>query len=97
MLADPESPALLTPAFNIPASWAFAKRNFAALVGHHFVLAVLGFPLLTLGLFALVVGVYVVAVALQFASLHLRWQIYERDVARGAEAVFVRTRPGADL
>lgn len=84
-------------AFNVSASWAFTKRNFAALVGHHFVLGLLAMPLMALGLLALVVGMYIVAVALQFASLHLRWQIYERDVARGAEPVFVRTHPGADL
>jgi hypothetical protein len=84
-------------AFNLPASWAFAKRNFAALVGHHVVLMLLAMPLMALGLLALFVGIYIVAIALQFAGLHLRWQIYERDVARGAEPVFVRTQPGADI
>jgi hypothetical protein len=97
MMTRGELTGSLKEAFNLSASWAFAKRNFWALLGHHMLLGLLALPLMALGLLAFFVGLYIVAVALQFASLHLRWQIYERDLARGAEPVVVRTQPGGDM
>jgi hypothetical protein len=97
MMVRGELSGSIKEAFNLRDSWAFAKRNFGALLGHHMLLGVLALPLMALGVLALFIGLYIVAIALQFASLHIRWQIYERDVARGAEPIFIRTQPGADL
>ena len=97
MMTRGELTGSIKEAFNLRDTWTYMKRNFWALLGHHMLLGLLALPLMLLGVLAFFVGIYIVAVALQFASLHLRWQIYERDVARGAEPMFVRTLPGADL
>ena len=84
-------------AFNVSASWAFAKRHFWAILGHHIVLSLIAIPLMIAGMLAVFIGMYFVVIALQFASMHLRWQLYERDVATGGEPLQIRTTPGADL
>jgi hypothetical protein len=72
-------------------------RVWKPALGYSLLLGLLSMPLLLAGLLALFVGVYFVAVALQFAQMHLRWQIYEADLARGGTPLPVRAGNGADL
>jgi hypothetical protein len=76
---------------------ATARRVWPSIVGHSLLLGLVAVPLMLLGLLALIVGVYVVAVALQFAQLHLRWQIHELDLRRGGDPIPIRAGNGADI
>ena len=75
----------------------FVKRQWKPILGHSLLLALLAMPLMFAGLIVFFVGIYFVAVALQFAQTHLRWQIYEADVRAGGEVLPVFPGNGADL
>ncbi len=83
--------------FNLQGIGGFMKRQWKPIIGHSLLLSLLAVPLLLLGLLALVVGMYFVSVALQFAHLHLRWQLYESDLRQGGEMLPVFPGNGADL
>jgi hypothetical protein len=83
--------------FNPAANWAFMKRQWKPIVGHSLLLGLVSIPLVFLGLIVFFIGIYFVAAALQFAQMHLRWQIYELDLRMGGEALPVRAGNGADL
>lgn len=86
-----------TRTFDIPAVWRFMGRRWQPILGYSFLLGLIAFPLMLLGLLALFIGIYVVVVGIQFAQVHLRWQIYEADVQAGGEVLPVFPGNGADL
>lgn len=83
--------------FNPAGNWEFMKRRYKPIVGHFLLLGLLSMPLMLAGLIVFFVGIYFVAAALQFAQMHLRWQIYELDIRNGGEVLPVRAGNGADL
>ena len=80
-------------AFELGAVLSFIKRQWMPMLFHSVVLSLLSLPLMLLGLLACYFGIFFVAVALQFAQLHLRWQIYERDLQSGAPAIVLAEDP----
>lgn len=87
----------LGSAFEFKAVLAFAKRNWLSILGHNLALGLLMMPLAFVGILAFVIGVYFVLAAMQFSSMHLRWQIYEQDLARGGPPISVRAGNGAKI
>jgi hypothetical protein len=83
--------------FDPPAIGRFVQRRWLQILGHSLLLALLAMPLMVAGLLVFIVGIYLVVVAVQFAQVHLRWQIYEADVREGGEILPVFPGNGADL
>lgn len=83
--------------FRLDGVRRFASRQWKPILGHSLLLGLISIPLLLLGLLVFLVGVYFASVALQFAQMHLRWQIYESDVRLGGEVLPVFPGNGADL
>jgi hypothetical protein len=65
----------------------YMRATWLTVMGTFFVFAMLSFGLVLVGMLAACVGAYVVSQILQLAQLHLRWQIYERFLARGGAPI----------
>jgi hypothetical protein len=97
MLVRAELTGNFNRTFDLPAVWRFMGRRWQALLGYSLLLGLIAMPLMLLGLLAFFVGIYVVVVAIQFAQVHLRWQIYEADVRAGGEVLAIHPGNGADI
>jgi hypothetical protein len=65
----------------------YANKTWLKHLGVMLVFGLIGLGMGMLGLLVFFVGVYFVAAFLQLAAVHLRWQMYEWAVARGAEPI----------
>lgn len=79
--------ATIDGTFRLPETIRYLQRNWLAILVHHLVMGVVAVAAVFAGFFALCVGAYVASAVLQFAFLHLRWQLYELHRARGGEAI----------
>jgi hypothetical protein len=66
---------------------AYAKSSWGVILVSHLALGVVTLLLSLVGLVACYVGVFVVAAVTQLASVHLRWQLYERYVHQGGTPI----------
>ena len=72
--------AALSPAHN----FRYLSKIWAPALGAMIVMVVMGTLLIVAGLLACVVGMYISVQVLQLASVHLRWQLYNESLRRGA-------------
>jgi Protein of unknown function (DUF4013) len=75
------------PSLSPGAMYAYGRRiwakYFVAMLGFSF----LAWGLLLVGLLLCGIGLYAAAVAVGLGSLHLRWQLYEQQLAQGGESI----------
>ncbi len=74
-------------AFSLGRVIGYAKRNWKAILVSMLVLIPVSFGMSLAGMIACFIGIYPVIVMLQATFVHLRWQIYENDLAAGGEAL----------
>lgn len=67
--------------------WAYSRATWPIALWKMLSLGVVGLGLGIVGLLACFVGIYAVSALLQIASVHLRWQIYERYLAKGGPPI----------
>ncbi len=77
------------------AIWSYGARTWARYIGASLRLAPLALGALVVGAMLLCLGFYPAIVAVQLAVMHLRWQVYEAQLAEGGEAMPLR--PAAAL
>jgi hypothetical protein len=65
-------------------------KTWLVVLGTSIVFGLLAFLMMLVGFIACYVGAFVASAIVQLGALHLRWQIYERFVARGGEAIPVK-------
>jgi len=74
-------------AFNFGRVMAYAKRNWKQIIISMLVLIPVTFGLMLGGMIACFIGLYPAIVIMQFIFVHLRWQIYENDLASGGQPI----------
>jgi len=72
-------------AFSFGRVFGYAKRNWKPILISMLVLIPVSFGMTLAGMIACFIGIYPVIVMLQATFVHLRWQIYENDLASGGE------------
>src|SRR5579883_1941636 len=70
--------------------WAYIRATWLTALGVNLLFGLLATGLVLVGFAACYVGIFVAALVMQLGSIHLRWQIYERYVARGGEPIPVK-------
>ncbi|EDM81519.1 hypothetical protein PPSIR1_40050 [Plesiocystis pacifica SIR-1] len=83
--------------FDLDLVWRMGKATWLPALLASLVFMALAMVLMMLGVVAFFVGIYIAAMMLQFASAHLRWQIYELWLAQGGEALDIEPGKGASL
>jgi len=71
---------------------SYARRTWTTVLFAYFVFSLLSTALGIAGMLACFVGCYPAIVLAQLASVHLRWQIYESQLARGGTLIPVKLR-----
>jgi hypothetical protein len=69
---------------------AYARRTWGTVLGAYLVLGILGACLMFVGFLAFFIGIYVTVGIIQLALAHLRWQIYESQLARGGALIPIK-------
>ncbi len=82
------------PTFDVGAVMSLGSATWPTTLGHTLVLGLMAVPLIFMGMIVFFIGAYVVAVAMQFAAMHLRWQIYEDYLHKGGQPIPILP-PGA--
>ena len=67
--------------------FAYGRRIWAKFFVATLVYGFVAFGLLLLGMLLCFIGMYPAIVAVQLGSLHLRWQLYEQQLAQGGESI----------
>jgi hypothetical protein len=78
------------PSLSPGPMFSYGKRIWAKFFVATLVFGLLATGLIILGMLLCFIGVYPVTVALQLGSLHLRWQLYENQLAQGGESIPVK-------
>lgn len=78
------------PAMQPRKLMTYMGATWLGVLGSAFVFGLLSFAMILVGIIACYVGAFVASAIVQLGQLHLRWQIYERFVARGGEPIPVK-------
>ena len=65
----------------------YMRATWLTVIGTFMVFAMLSVGFVLVGMLVFCIGAYVASSIMQLAQLHLRWQIYERYVARGGAPI----------
>ena len=68
----------------------YMGATWLGVLGTAIVFGLFSFVIMLVGLLACYVGAFIASMVVQLGQLHLRWQIYERYVARGGEPIPVK-------
>jgi len=80
----------LRASFRMRAIFEYAKKTWGTVLVAYVALYAIGIGLYLVGMLACFVGAYLALVFGQIAMAHLRWQIYEAQLARGGEIIAVK-------
>jgi hypothetical protein len=74
--------------------WAYVRATWKDVLISQLVFIPFAFAAVLGGMLMLFVGIYAAIIVIMVASLHLRWQVYERYLSRGGEAIPVQAKSG---
>jgi hypothetical protein len=74
--------------------WAYVRATWKDVLISQLVFIPFAFATVLGGMLLLFVGIYAAIIVIMVASLHLRWQVYERYLSRGGEAIPIQTKSG---
>lgn len=81
-------------ALNFQKIWAYVRATWKDVLVIQLVFIPFAFAAVLGGMILLFVGIYAAIIVIMVASLHLRWQVYERYLSRGGEEIPVQTKSG---
>ncbi|MCE9623856.1 MAG: DUF4013 domain-containing protein, partial [Deltaproteobacteria bacterium] len=74
--------------------WAYARATWKDLLVAYLVFIPLSILVMFGGMMVFFIGIYFAIVVINISYLHLRWQVYERYLSRGGEAIPIQTKSG---
>ena len=83
----------LGPSLSPGAIWRYGARTWGTFMVATLVFAPLAMGLILVGMALCFIGLYPAVVAVRLAAVHLRWQIYEDQLAKGGEILPLRNPP----
>ncbi|HCU26048.1 MAG TPA: hypothetical protein DF383_13605, partial [Deltaproteobacteria bacterium] len=80
--------------FDLEKVFSLFKRTWKDFLLVYLVMIPLGLLFVMGGMLLFFIGIYPVAVWLNVTYLHLRWQVYEKYLSAGGEAIPIQTKSG---
>ncbi|HEX5036219.1 MAG TPA: DUF4013 domain-containing protein [bacterium] len=74
--------------------WAYVRSTWKDVLISQLVFIPFAFAAALGGMLMLFFGIYAAIIVIMVASLHIRWQIYERYLSRGGEPIPIQTKSG---
>jgi hypothetical protein len=69
------------------AIWSYSRATWGKVMIKNITFGFLATGMILLGMLACYIGLYPVAVIIQLAGVHLRWQVYHWYIDRGGQAI----------
>jgi hypothetical protein len=77
----------LSATFKMRELMAYMRTSWLTILGTSIVFGMISFGMILIGLVACYFGMFVASAMVQLGQVHMRWQLYERYVARGGERI----------